>query len=441
MSIGFHQMMQECPFAHPQEKARRRDPRTHSYTGIACPSMKREGTCAFGDWCPYAHNVFEYWLHPTRYRTQLCNDGSNCNRKICFFAHSLDELRVPETKPFVSPEALATAAAAASSENDAQRRTGTVGPPSADLDLTPVQMARMSIESVRQSQDWGPVPMPRNETNSSSDQSSNPEMDEERTRMDSKRNSRGKYEKEFELVGSIAVERTCPSQVASFLDSNLSAGTMPAASVPEMRRKSDVKSSDNRFTGQEQSIIEAITSMLAKDNLSPQQAAALLQQMLPAASLNTLQSCLHSGGVSTASPIVDQNRVMDLSFSRPSMESSRSSFDTARVSLETNRQSSEFSTPRASIEGAYGPPFPAYPQYWASSLPASAPLSASGGYSVPLSNQLYTVHEGVPVLHGNVVSQPIAELPFQSQPLTSVDPEKAFNSSFFMSDSSNSLQK
>jgi hypothetical protein len=158
----------ECPYAHPQEKARRRDPRLHNYTGIACPSMKKasgavvgylaqvlaahflvdscdpwrpaslpvacssvsmtlikassdplcstpsvarlchawvlasptpdiavlgnpchlqEGCCAFGDHCPYAHNVFEYWLHPTRYRTQLCNDGSNCKRKICFFAH------------------------------------------------------------------------------------------------------------------------------------------------------------------------------------------------------------------------------------------------------------------------------------------------------------------------------------------------------------------
>ncbi len=31
---------------------------------MACPLQ--EGTCAFGDHCPYAHNVFEYWLHPTR---------------------------------------------------------------------------------------------------------------------------------------------------------------------------------------------------------------------------------------------------------------------------------------------------------------------------------------------------------------------------------------
>ena len=34
----------------------------------------QDQACVRGDNCPYAHNVFEYWLHPTRYRTQLCND-------------------------------------------------------------------------------------------------------------------------------------------------------------------------------------------------------------------------------------------------------------------------------------------------------------------------------------------------------------------------------
>ena len=101
-----------CPFAHPGEKARRRDPRLFTYTGIACPDMKKvrspagvplrskaaaawggrscgaqyscdfrchsrwlptsaagavqDQSCLRGDACPYAHNVFEYWLHPTR---------------------------------------------------------------------------------------------------------------------------------------------------------------------------------------------------------------------------------------------------------------------------------------------------------------------------------------------------------------------------------------
>lgn len=38
----------ECPFAHPHEKARRRDPRKHQYTGIACPSMRQARRLAAG---------------------------------------------------------------------------------------------------------------------------------------------------------------------------------------------------------------------------------------------------------------------------------------------------------------------------------------------------------------------------------------------------------
>lgn len=33
-----------CPFAHPGEKAKRRDPRVHTYTGVACPDMKKVST-------------------------------------------------------------------------------------------------------------------------------------------------------------------------------------------------------------------------------------------------------------------------------------------------------------------------------------------------------------------------------------------------------------
>lgn len=94
----------QCPFAHPGEKAKRRDPQQYKYAAIACIDMKKNGTCPRGDSCPYAHNVFEYWMHPTRYRTQICNDGGQCNRSVCFFAHSLDELRVPPHKPGFPPE-------------------------------------------------------------------------------------------------------------------------------------------------------------------------------------------------------------------------------------------------------------------------------------------------------------------------------------------------
>lgn len=97
----------ECPFAHPGEKARRRDPRKFHYSGTACPEF-RKGNCKKGDACDYAHGVFECWLHPSRYRTQPCKDGPNCRRRVCFFAHTPGQLRVVndnfdhKTLPFLS---------------------------------------------------------------------------------------------------------------------------------------------------------------------------------------------------------------------------------------------------------------------------------------------------------------------------------------------------
>ncbi|KAG2240073.1 hypothetical protein Bca4012_022824 [Brassica carinata] len=89
----------ECPYAHPGEKARRRDPRKYSYSGTACPDF-RKGGCVRGDSCEFAHGVFECWLHPARYRTQPCKDGGNCRRRVCFFAHSPDQLRyLPNRSP------------------------------------------------------------------------------------------------------------------------------------------------------------------------------------------------------------------------------------------------------------------------------------------------------------------------------------------------------
>ncbi|KAH6826794.1 CCCH-type zinc finger family protein [Perilla frutescens var. hirtella] len=87
----------ECPFAHPGEKARRRDPRKYHYSGTACPDF-RKGNCRKGDACEFAHGVFECWLHPARYRTQPCKDAMACKRRVCFFAHSPDQLRVPSPR-------------------------------------------------------------------------------------------------------------------------------------------------------------------------------------------------------------------------------------------------------------------------------------------------------------------------------------------------------
>ncbi|KFK32533.1 hypothetical protein AALP_AA6G255600 [Arabis alpina] len=83
----------ECPFAHQGEKARRRDPRKYHYSGTSCPEF-RKGVCRKGDSCEFSHGVFECWLHPDRYRTQPCKDGTSCKRRICFFAHTHEQLRV-----------------------------------------------------------------------------------------------------------------------------------------------------------------------------------------------------------------------------------------------------------------------------------------------------------------------------------------------------------
>ncbi|CAI5490379.1 unnamed protein product, partial [Closterium sp. Naga37s-1] len=89
----------ECPFVHPGENARRRDPRKFHYSCVPCPDF-RKGSCRRGDSCEYAHGVFECWLHPAQYRTRLCKDGTSCSRRVCFFAHTSEELR-----PLQSPAA------------------------------------------------------------------------------------------------------------------------------------------------------------------------------------------------------------------------------------------------------------------------------------------------------------------------------------------------
>ncbi|XP_062214885.1 zinc finger CCCH domain-containing protein 24-like [Phragmites australis] len=102
----------ECPFVHPGENARRRDPRKYHYSCVPCPDF-RKGVCRRGDMCEYAHGVFECWLHPAQYRTRLCKDGTSCSRRVCFFAHTTDELRplyVSTGSAVPSPRASATAA-------------------------------------------------------------------------------------------------------------------------------------------------------------------------------------------------------------------------------------------------------------------------------------------------------------------------------------------
>ncbi|XP_025806774.1 zinc finger CCCH domain-containing protein 10-like [Panicum hallii] len=94
-----------CPYAHIGERARRRDPRRFPYLAAPCAEylasrrqhlLARTGaapSCARGLWCRQAHGSFELWLHPSRFRTRMCERGVGCPRSICFFAHFPAELR------------------------------------------------------------------------------------------------------------------------------------------------------------------------------------------------------------------------------------------------------------------------------------------------------------------------------------------------------------
>lgn len=104
----------ECPFVHPGENARRRDPRKYHYSCVPCPEF-RKGSCRQGDACEYAHGIFECWLHPAQYRTRLCKDETGCTRRVCFFAHKPEELRplYPSTGSAVpSPRSFAAISSA-----------------------------------------------------------------------------------------------------------------------------------------------------------------------------------------------------------------------------------------------------------------------------------------------------------------------------------------
>jgi len=107
----------ECPYTHAGEKAQRRDPRLYAYSATSCIDFKKSGSCGQGERCKFAHGVFEAWLHPSAYRTTLCNDGESCSRRICFFAHNSAELR----SPVAEAAAVSTEQAAASraAEGDA----------------------------------------------------------------------------------------------------------------------------------------------------------------------------------------------------------------------------------------------------------------------------------------------------------------------------------
>jgi len=55
----------------------------------------------------FVMQLFEYWLHPKRYRTEMCQFGAACTRPVCFFAHGEHQLRQTDMpggpQPVVAP--------------------------------------------------------------------------------------------------------------------------------------------------------------------------------------------------------------------------------------------------------------------------------------------------------------------------------------------------
>ena len=66
---------------HPEENARRRDPRKYRYLSEPCPDWKAIGVCLLGNTCPFSHGLFEINLHPTKFRTQV-NMSPACGTEV-----------------------------------------------------------------------------------------------------------------------------------------------------------------------------------------------------------------------------------------------------------------------------------------------------------------------------------------------------------------------
>lgn len=85
------------PPAPPQLQQRRQSPRSPSRP-LPRPGHRRPGSSNPHPLLPtrpaLSHRA-DAAAAPRRYRTQLCKEGALCKRGVCFFAHSMDELREP----------------------------------------------------------------------------------------------------------------------------------------------------------------------------------------------------------------------------------------------------------------------------------------------------------------------------------------------------------
>ncbi|KAF6256689.1 hypothetical protein COO60DRAFT_1657117 [Scenedesmus sp. NREL 46B-D3] len=115
-----------CPHAHPGDVARRRHP--SRYQALLCPEVRAKKVCPRLEECQCSHSAFEFWLHPDRYRTSMCEKGVRCSRPVCFFAHTAEELRpLPAGLKAATPEDASGGGTATSSSS--KHRGGTWQPP------------------------------------------------------------------------------------------------------------------------------------------------------------------------------------------------------------------------------------------------------------------------------------------------------------------------
>jgi hypothetical protein len=149
---------------------------------------------------------------------------------------------VPACKPFVSPEALASAAAAAAADAEAKRRAATIGSPlSAFATLSP-----------------GPSPQRAS-------------------------------------LGSLPPARLSGASVAAPASPSTTDDALMGSSPAEAGVQAALQQlAGAGFSSQEQQVIELVTSLLAQDKVSPEQAANILQQMLPPDTLSQLQAHLNT---------------------------------------------------------------------------------------------------------------------------------------------------
>ena len=236
---------------------------------------------------------------------------------------SLDELRVPACKPFVSPEALAAAAASAAADAEAKRKAATIGSPlSAFTALSPgPSPQRSSLDALRAAQDASSrmsssVAAPASPSTVDEGMGTSPAAGSAAVQAALQQLTGAGFS--FQVRASVCVAalplRPAVRQPLPSLPAEMN-GWQPvklptwstAIQAPAWHCSTLVEHTTHttHLTTrppllpacpclQEHQVIELVTSLLAQDKVSPEQAASILQQMLPPTALSSLQAHLNT---------------------------------------------------------------------------------------------------------------------------------------------------